>query len=200
MARKPDTPCASCGKLLWSSSTSLPTGQRKCHGCRRSEWKHTCTACGNDFVSRQSRLYCSVGCSNRDLRTSGIDRLRPQPCADCGVEVRSAGTIPLCPGHQVERKLERYRRKNRRRRGDDIASEPYTLAQIAARDGLRCGLCGRRVNMRLKRPHLLSPSIDHVVPISESRDDTRANVQLAHLSCNVRKGVRAMGEQLALIG
>ncbi|BBA99268.1 hypothetical protein RVR_5813 [Actinacidiphila reveromycinica] len=145
--------------------------------------------------------YCSTSCSNKSLATvAGRARLPLRPCADCGVQVRSRGTIPLCLEHQAERKLERYRRKNRQRRGDDIVSESYTLAQIAARDGFRCGLCGLLVNMRLRRPNPLSPSIDHMVPISESRDDTRANVQLAHLSCNVAKGVRPMGEQLALIG
>lgn len=78
--------------------------------------------------------------------------------------------------------------------------EPYTLAEIAARDGYRCGLCRRKVNMRLVSPHLRSPSVDHVVPISVSRDDTRANVQLAHRGCNIAKGAAVGDVQLALIG
>lgn len=99
-----------------------------------------------------------------------------------------------------ERKLEAYRRKNRRRRAADVTSETYTLAEIAARDRFRCGLCQRKVDMSKASPHPRSPTIDHIVPLSISRDDTRANVQLAHRDCNTRKGVRAMGEQLALIG
>lgn len=187
---------------MWGGSTSLPAGERKCRACRLAARCRECLHCGSPFLSRQAAAsYCSTACSNKALAAlSGQARLRHRPCADCGVEVRSRGTIPLCPEHQVERKLERYRRKNRRRRGEDIVSEPYTLAQIAARDGFQCGLCRRRVDIRLKRPDPLSPSIDHMVPISVSRDDTRANVQLAHLSCNLAKGVQAMGEQLALIG
>lgn len=98
------------------------------------------------------------------------------------------------------RTLEYWRRKNRKRRAADIISEPYTLAEIAARDGYRCGLCHRKVNMARENPHPRSATIDHVMPLSISRDDTRANVQLAHRSCNTAKGVRAVGEQLALIG
>ncbi|KNX39497.1 hypothetical protein VV01_14575 [Luteipulveratus halotolerans] len=71
---------------------------------------------------------------------------------------------------------------------------------IAKRDGFKCGLCGRRVAMDLVWPHPMSPSLDHVVPLSEGGDHAPANVQLAHLRCNVSKGARGGGEQLALIG
>ena len=54
--------------------------------------------------------------------------------------------------------------------------------------------------MSLVNPQPQAPTIDHIFPISVSRDDTRANVQLAHRRCNIRKGARGGGEQLALIG
>jgi len=63
-----------------------------------------------------------------------------------------------------------------------VASEPYTLAEIAARDRYRCGICiaegrGRqaRVAMTQAVPHPRAPTIDHIVPWSISKDDTRAN-------------------------
>ena len=34
MPRKADTPCSVCGKLLWSSKSSLPAGERRCRECR----------------------------------------------------------------------------------------------------------------------------------------------------------------------
>ena len=37
MARNPDTPCSSCGKLLWGGSRSLPGGTRQCQACRESD-------------------------------------------------------------------------------------------------------------------------------------------------------------------
>ena len=36
MARKPDLPCAQCGRLLWRGRTSLPEGQATCRPCRAS--------------------------------------------------------------------------------------------------------------------------------------------------------------------
>jgi 5-methylcytosine-specific restriction endonuclease McrA len=40
--------------------------------------------------------------------------------------------------------------------------------------------------------------MDHLIPLSQNGPHTRANVALAHRSCNSRKGVCAIGEQLAL--
>ena len=36
MARNPDTPCSSCGKMLWGGSRSLPGGTRQCQACREA--------------------------------------------------------------------------------------------------------------------------------------------------------------------
>lgn len=40
MARRPDTPCALCGALMWRGSTSLPPGQATCLACRRAQQLH----------------------------------------------------------------------------------------------------------------------------------------------------------------
>lgn len=77
---------------------------------------------------------------------------------------------------------------------------PYTLAEIARRDGFRCGLCDRKVDMNLSGMVRKGPTIDHVVPLSISRDDRRTNVQLAHRFCNLSKGAKVGNIQLALIG
>ncbi|MFJ9374424.1 HNH endonuclease [Streptomyces sp. NPDC101455] len=76
--------------------------------------------------------------------------------------------------------------------------EQYTLAEIAARDGYLCALCGLTVDMAIASPLPDSPSIDHIFPISVSRDDTRSNVQLAHRRCNVAKGASLPDERPAL--
>jgi hypothetical protein len=36
LARRRDTPCSGCGKLLWSGSTSAPADRRLCRDCRRA--------------------------------------------------------------------------------------------------------------------------------------------------------------------
>lgn len=51
MTRNPTTPCAACGRVLWSVSASRPPAERLCRSCRSSintEWprvrtRHTTT-------------------------------------------------------------------------------------------------------------------------------------------------------------
>lgn len=79
------------------------------------------------------------------------------------------------------------------------AYEPYTGNYIYERDNWLCGICGRKINKRLKHPNPLSPSIDHIVPVSKGGSDASINVQAAHLRCNMLKSARN-GGQLRLIG
>ncbi len=55
-----------------------------------------------------------------------------------------------------------------------------------------CHLCGRRPDFTKTAPHPDSPSVDHVEPVSHGGALTaRANLKLACLGCNKRKGTRA---------
>ncbi|PZG53148.1 hypothetical protein C1I98_06210 [Spongiactinospora gelatinilytica] len=203
MPRRPDTPCSSCGKLLWSGTTSLPAGSLKCRPCRRAASKAPCTTCGLEFdawTGGHRRRTCSSACE-REARLRAITEARQAPrplraCEDCLVAVATCGVVALCDRCRVVRKalrdLEHWRRKNRRRRLDlaRVASEPYTLVEIAERDGFCCQICRDPVDMKLVWPKLWAPTIDHVVPVVAGGDDTPANVQLAHFVCNSRKGGR----------
>lgn len=177
-------PCSVCGTMRIANAKSRP--DLVCHACRRKRNppREPCVVCGEAFIAaRPTQSVCSRSCGQR-LRQQKI-------AATVTDEEREARRVA---------ELERWRAKNRARRGPHIISEPYTLAEIAERDGYRCGLCRRKVNMALRHPHPRSPTIDHIEPLSISNDDTRRNVQLAHRRCNVAKNVRAVGEQLALIG
>lgn len=51
-----------------------------------------------------------------------------------------------------------------------------------------CAICGREVDFRLKYPHPLSPSIDHIIPVSRGgHPSDLENLQLAHWTCNRQK-------------
>ena len=51
-----------------------------------------------------------------------------------------------------------------------------------------CGICGQPVDMKLRYPHPLSPSIDHIIPIDRGGHPSDINnLQLAHWKCNREK-------------
>lgn len=168
-------------------------------GPKCSVWFKSCAHCGDLFTSKtRSRRCCSKSCSDRDYNQRARP-VSPKRCK-CGAEIKP--TRNKCDACRDAAHKAKKQRERRRRRALKLASvtEPYTLAEIALRDGFRCGLCGCKVRINLAVPHPKAPTIDHVIPISISRDDTKANVQLAHFICNSIKGDRGGDEQLALIG
>lgn len=80
-----------------------------------------------------------------------------------------------------------------------VGHEPYRDSYIFQRDGWVCGICGRKINKKLKHPNPLSKSINHIIPLSKGGNDSPVNVQAAHLRCNMGKHNINTG-QLRLIG
>lgn len=95
-----------------------------------------------------------------------------------------------------ERRALRARERYRENSAKHIEwARRYQVAKIAAtvevvdygavrrRDKGRCGICGKKVPRA-------GQSFDHIKPISRGGEHSFANVQLAHLLCNLRKGAR----------
>lgn len=90
-----------------------------------------------------------------------------------------------------------HRKQRALRRG--LLHKFYENNYIFERDGWLCGICGRKINKRLKYPDPHSPSIDHIIPLSKGGNDSPINVQVAHLRCNMGKYNNNFG-QLRLLG
>lgn len=112
-------------------------------------------------------------------------------CKICSFEAESAS-----PTYSARRLAARRRRRARERGG---RSESYFSSEIADRDGWICQICRKRIGKSYKWPHSRSLSIDHIIPVSRGGDDVKANVQAAHLRCNMSKHDRGT-DQLRLIG
>lgn len=116
----------------------------------------------------------------RRWKAANADRLAVQDRAwkDANLDrVRASGT----------------RCQNRRRaRLRGLPSEPYTVADLLARDGTQCVLCGAELDLSAERYQPASVTIEHLECISwpGSAGDVLSNVALAHHSCNMRRGVR----------
>lgn len=60
--------------------------------------------------------------------------------------------------------------------------------QIILRTQNICGICGQPVDKTIKSPHPLSPTVDHIIPVSKGgHPSDLQNLQLAHRWCNRSK-------------
>lgn len=162
-----------------------------------------CVGCFTIYSPKSPRhKYCSRSCNERAKKFGKIT------CADCAEPMWSGPTsLPQgearctsCRSAPVFRELLRQRRAGRQRQyrhqrralAVGGLSERYTMDELFERDGGGCGICGEDVDRTLRHPSLLSPSIDHVLPISRGGTDMKANVQITHLRCNLSKGARVL--------
>lgn len=106
------------------------------------------------------------------------------PCVDCG------------------RLFDRERKRGRPRKRCDRCTVSYysplglDVALVGDRDGWVCAICRRAVDKTKSGDHQQGPTVDHIVPRSDSLalmmlpfdvNDPR-NLRLAHRACNTKRG------------
>lgn len=199
---------AYCSKKCTKAAYTRQQRERRIE--QRSAAGVSCETCGISLADRRAKRFCSTRCAN-------IARgfVRPEPLADrlcelpdCGDNYSPRSTLQRCCSndhvkalYRVEHRDEikaartpwndqRREQYHRRRALKKQAStgRPVLRYEIAERDGHICQLCDEPVEMGLAYPDPLSPSLDHVVPLSKGGAHDPDNVQLAHLRCNVAKG------------
>lgn len=159
---------------------------------------HICLQCGGKWESthRKSK-FCSSRCLNRYT-----DQHNTRRCAEteCDRGVRAKG---LCAMHWRRKARAEGREANpawtdarkanyHKRRAQKMTTQVEDLRpiDIYERDIWLCGLCSTPVDPDCSWPDPMSPSLDHIQPLSLGGTHTYENVQLAHLVCNVSKGNR----------
>lgn len=165
-------------KFRRSSNRPFPAPKQPLY---RWATKSFCLVCGlsgeSEAWKHSSRKFCSPNCAQLWRKHKGKvpDSIN---CATCGVIV-SLSTP----------------RNGKRRRSDTAFCDAHarhgriwiTARELAASSGEWCRLCGFVVDMTVRHPDSMSPTVDHIVPRALGGSDEPENLQLAHKGCNSSK-------------
>ena len=168
----------------------------------------TCEYCSNVFElppGKGQRRYCSDTC-RKDARARRHYPDREYACKGCGRPIereRRQRTERCRPCRRIraavatrawieanpDKMRDLWAKGKHKRRALLLAlpSESISPREIHERDGWTCGICTEPIDRELSYPDPMSPSLDHVVPLSRGGHHVRTNVQSAHLLCNVIK-------------
>lgn len=154
-----------------------------------------CLDCGDVFSARSSRAEVCAGCRKRRNALTAKRAMRAWE-EEHGISWDSRWRDTLRANarerYAITGRTEHHRRNDhvRRARIAGVVSEKFDVTEVFERDGWVCGICSLPVEQDVKWPDPMSPSLDHVVPLSRGGDHTKANTRCSHLICNVRLGNR----------
>lgn len=142
-----------------------------------------CVVCGSTEWNGKGRRFCSPACQQIYMR-HGTERPTSVDCALCATEIDlttrgKAGRLKrsdtaLCERCKPSRSLR----------------HKTPVRVVANRDGTDCGICREPVDLDLRWPDPMSASVDHVIPRARGGSDDLSNLQVAHLTCNLKKHTR----------
>lgn len=160
--------------------------------------------CQVSFVKKHAQLFCSKECAIdygwRIKSPNGFgDRCAVyfHQCPDCQSFVcrKAPGAVhQRCSSCKVVRNREINARKNHKRR--TAGRIEVGIRDLAKRDGERCYLCHRKLNLTLPGTAKWGATIDHILPVSFGGTNEANNLALAHRHCNVARGNRQPAQML----
>lgn len=159
--------------------------------------------CSNAAVYVNLRAFCSIDCkryvqSNKHWLGEGpSSRIFFKPCPDCQTLVLARyrnGMHKVCSLCRTVRNKAINARKSHARRA--LGPKVLSVNQIAERDGCRCHICHRKVDLKLSGQAKWGPTIEHIVPVSRGGTNDHGNLALAHRYCNTARGNRGHSQLL----
>jgi 5-methylcytosine-specific restriction endonuclease McrA len=148
---------------------------KPCKRCGQTEFNSTCDSC------QQRKLYYA-----RTPEQVAADRVKARAYYQSHKAHIKARSIRY---HQTHPWVIHNSNQRRLAQELDHYIEPVNDLQVFERDGWICQLCDEPVDRNLHWPDPLSASLDHIIPITKGGTDKYANAQLAHLQCNLIKGI-----------
>ena len=207
------TRCHACQQIR---SREMQHDRQQVRGRTRSEAKRagkSCLGCGAATSERHSNAVRCCECALKRNRTASTRRMQAarqrrrggRICSDCGAAICGRGQAVRCIRCQWVRKRERERERAHRpevrryvrkkaaaRRLRMGGTKPHRYwPQLAERQGGKCGLCGKPLELVGSRVH-----VDHIIPVSRGGPTVLSNLQATHIPCNLAKGNRITEQQM----
>jgi endogenous inhibitor of DNA gyrase (YacG/DUF329 family) len=195
--------CKTCGKTIASNQSDYCSEE-----CKQAPVLKVCRECGKEFMGHKTSGLCSDDCRRAEKRRIhkekyfvSVKETNPmikKKCKHCGKEFTTnfmANSREFCSEKCSKKNGKRQRRARKKKQ----FIEEVSLAYIYERDGGRCKICGKKVDIKKLAPHPKSATLDHIIPLAEGGLHEKKNVQLAHFICNSRKGTGGT-DQLRLFG
>lgn len=160
-----------------------------------------CAHCGSVLIGKKAGTkYCSEDCLNREYRSPSSYVIRSSPgfCEHCGEIIPAAGRYDrrFCSDRCTVRSNQAIRRA--RRKG--LPAEKFSRFEVFERDRWMCHICRAPVVHDLSAYGPLSPTVDHLIPLSHpaTPGHVKTNVALAHRRCNISKNGRVRPRDFGL--
>jgi hypothetical protein len=157
--------------------------------CTARSVRATCESCGLWFRRQaDSQTTTCQPCRKGTPSAHGLATTytnRGCRCQDCTTAVTQERLVYKRQQVAARVPLDVNHRARARRYG--VENEYINKWQEFERDGWMCGLCDEPVDREAPWPAWESPSLDHVVPLAVGGAHIYANVQCAHLGCNLLK-------------
>jgi 5-methylcytosine-specific restriction endonuclease McrA len=149
--------CLTCQRMF-------PLGEKR----RRLDCHFCSPACNMWMRSRQALKY--------SWHSSG-KTYHSDDCATCGT--------PIKRYNSRQRYCSQKCKRAKSKRCGQLSPKVY--AQVVARDGWWCHLCGDLIDPNLSRFDRMAMTMDHLIPVSLGGSDDPGNLRPAHRSCNSKR-------------
>lgn len=139
-----------------------------------------CVVCGTPTgIKSGFRKFCSPRCQQLWQRHDGAVPSVVK-CVRCAMEIDLTQRGKGGYRRRIDVRLCRRCRLDLRKHG-------MSVNELAQRDGVECGICGLLVDMSSRKPDVMCPSVDHIIPRARGGTNDPVNLQLAHFLCNAIK-------------
>jgi 5-methylcytosine-specific restriction endonuclease McrA len=182
--------------------------------------KPICVICGKEFNGRINSKYCSKKCSNiKGLKDYYLNKdkylkqkrdkyipvkivYEDRTCIECGntFKVNIKINKKYCSYKCSIKEQKRNENHKRRMVKKEQFVEKVFRHEIYKRDGGYCQICHskKKIDLKLKAPHPLSATLDHIIPLAKGGTHEPSNCQLAHFICNSKKSDKLLDGQFKL--